>query len=81
MPPGPDCHYASPRGLPLPAGLSVAGVFTAFKGIALEGGKGGVDKKAAAIKKLLVACSGAEAKFIIRGLQVSSSSAAYRYCD
>lgn len=55
---------------PLPAGLSVAGVFAAFKGIALEGGKGGVDKKAAAVKKLLVACSGAEAKFVIRGLQV-----------
>ena len=47
------------------------GVYAAFRGIALEGGKGGVDKKAGAIKKLLVSCTGTEAKYIIRGMQVS----------
>jgi DNA ligase-1 len=51
------------------AGLTIAGVYQAFKGIALESGKASQEKKVTAIKKLLVHGSGTEAKYLIRALQ------------
>lgn len=49
--------------------LTIRGVFAAYKSIAQESGKSSQDKKVGAIKRLLVAAQGAEAKYIVRGMQ------------